>query len=287
MILTRDEFARTKDALRQVDLPDFARFVRAPDDNPNVDYRRIAQQLGWFEAGTTKPTQLGQFMRDPMREYIFWLERDRRLPFDDPTKGLTAASFNGKSVLEIGSGSGMNLFSLAGKAADLTGLEPIGLYRQMSEIMAEREGIRSFQTLPGASEALPFEDASFDTVLCVTAHQYFDIRPALNQIARVLRPDGEAIIIGGIFGNFLRGSLPAALRSPGEAKGYVKTIINTLSYMSIGKRVLVKETPWSTAHPIYPSRRWMCNAIEAAGMKMHKPIHEFGGENCWRALKPA
>ena len=46
-----------------------------------------------------------------------------------------------------------------------------------------------------AAEALPFEDAGFDAVLCIEVVRYLsDPRPALLELARVLRPGGLALV---------------------------------------------------------------------------------------------
>jgi SAM-dependent methyltransferase len=48
----------------------------------------------------------------------------------------------------------------------------------------------------GDVEALPYEDATFDTVLCTMAFTgYPDGRAALAEMLRVLRPDGRIVLI--------------------------------------------------------------------------------------------
>lgn len=47
----------------------------------------------------------------------------------------------------------------------------------------------------GSGEALPYADASFDYVTCIGSLEHFlDVRTGVREMARVLRPDGEACI---------------------------------------------------------------------------------------------
>jgi SAM-dependent methyltransferase len=45
------------------------------------------------------------------------------------------------------------------------------------------------------ADAVPFEDASFDAVLCVEVLRYLpDVAPCIGEIARVLKPGGVALV---------------------------------------------------------------------------------------------
>lgn len=290
MILNDDREASLRTQLKQIDLGALAQFMLSRQqgiNEQNPDFERLATEAGWLDS-SGRMTDLGHFICDPLREYLFWTGRDRQLPFGGDVLDLVRDCFTDKRVLEIGSGSGMNLFPLTDMAAEVVGVEPVGLYRQMCEIIAEREGITGFSVTDGDAENLPFPDESFDTILCVTAHQYFNIEPALTEIVRVLKPQGSLIIIGGTIGHFARSQLAPALRSPlRSGKGYVKTIVNTLSYMAMRRRVLMRDSQWTTAHPVYPSRRSMAGMIEAAGLTMDGPPRPVGPETCFLAAKPA
>ena len=295
MKLDPTEFGRLRKALLSTDLPGFARHMsdlqfHAP--GAGGDAQALAEELGLVRRGTRELTETGWFVADACREYVFWLERDRRLPFGDHLPDLVAEAIDGHSVLEIGSGSGVNLMSMAmsGRAAEVVGLEPVEAYRQMGAVLAEAEGLGPILVEPGAAERLPFEDARFDTVLCVSAHQYFDVVPALAQIARVLRPGGEVVMISGTLGSFVRGSSGCLLGRNGLSgvKNYVVTVANTLGYMSLGRRVLVRPSKWTTAYPIYPSRASMRRMIARAGLRSADGLPpRVGMETCFRAIKPA
>lgn len=98
-------------------------------------------------------------------------------------------------VVEIGAGTGLNL---AHYPADLAGLvlaepEP-GMRRRLEQRL--RRHARDARVVDAPAERLPLPDASVDTVvstlvLCTVE----DPGRALDEIARVLRPDGELLFI--------------------------------------------------------------------------------------------
>jgi ubiquinone/menaquinone biosynthesis C-methylase UbiE len=95
-------------------------------------------------------------------------------------------------VLEIGYGPGH--LQLAMHAA---GLRPIGLdeSRQMARQARRRllrSGLRPDLTR-GLAQALPFREAAFDSVVATFPAEY---PAALGEIARVLAPGGEMVVVG-------------------------------------------------------------------------------------------
>jgi SAM-dependent methyltransferase len=292
MLLTEADLTQARRVLLQSDLDQVARLMLRLQfwqgaGSAGAKVRAAVEELRWVQPGTDTLTETGWLAADACREFVFWLDRDRKLPFADLAPELVTQALAGKSVLEIGSGSGMNLMSLVPICAEVMGLEPVGIYCQIGALLAEVEGLGPIQTEAGQAEAMPFEDDRFDVVLCVSAHQYFDIRPALDEIARVLRPGGEVILISGTIGSYALGGMRnlAALRSVKAAKGYVVTLVNTLGYMAIGKRLLERRSKWSTAYPVYPSRRTMTRLLAGAGLSLHQPSLRIGTETCFRARK--
>ncbi len=171
--------------------------LRQPCDEDDWASRHAAIQLGWVDSSGRTLTRLGDFVADPIREYLFWIGRGRRLHAENEYELLAAKRYEGKAVLEPGCGFGCNLLSLSRVSGHFIGLEPVALYRQFTSIFAERERLPVPQIVGGRCEALPFVDGQFDIVLCYSAHQYMDIRSALREMARVLRPGGQLQIVGG------------------------------------------------------------------------------------------
>ncbi len=259
-------------------------------DHISEKTRKAAETLGWLEPGRLSFTKLGAFAVDSCREYVFWRERDRKLPFEGGAAHLMPDHFRNKSVVEIGCGMGANLMSLGGVTPELHGIEPVPIYGQIGSVFRELEGLPSIDIRSGSSEAIPFEDGRFDVVLCVTAHQYFNICPALVEMRRILKPGGEMLIIGGTLGPYMRGAIKPVLRgSPKMTRDYVKTTANSLSYMMFKRRILFRRSNRSTANPIYPARRSMCRWLTDAGFELLPPMVQIPPltETCFRVRKPA
>ncbi len=252
------------------------------EPEPNLsDAARIAAELGWIENPSGRLTDEGRLASDSCREYSFWLDRQKALPFEGAAPHLTADYFINRNVVEIGSGMGANLLSLSAAGAEVCGIEPVADYREMGELFAEREGLPTMDVRDGKGENLPFADDQVDTVLCVSTHQYFDIHAALHEIARILRPGGELIIVGGTLGVYGPEAAIELLGGLSRAKAYVITMVNTVSYMVAGKRILASRNEFSTSRPIYPSKRAMQRWLSAAGMGEITPPCRVEGETCF------
>lgn len=249
-----------------------------------------ASRLGWatFDA---KPqlSPLGWLVADPLREYRMWLDRDRRIHGEGNSALLAPDSYAGKSVLEVGSGFGCNLLSLSRRThGKFVGVEPMAIYRQFTSLLAEREGVVAPEVVDGAGEALPFADRQFDIVLCYSAHQYMDIRKALQEMARVLKPGGQLQVIGGSLDSYSLGLGQNLIKRPSASQllNGARTLINTFSYQWLGRRVLLPSSAFATAAPIYPSRKAMYLWIVSTGLTLRPDlIQRVGVETCFVADK--
>jgi ubiquinone/menaquinone biosynthesis C-methylase UbiE len=95
-------------------------------------------------------------------------------------------------VLELGIGGGLNLaFYDPARVASVTGVDPSEGLRQIAEAAPRPAGIR-VDVLEGEAENLPFDAASFDTIVCTfTLCSVRSPQAALAEALRVLRPDGQ------------------------------------------------------------------------------------------------
>jgi ubiquinone/menaquinone biosynthesis C-methylase UbiE len=95
-------------------------------------------------------------------------------------------------VLELGIGMGRNLaFYDPARVSELKGVDPSPELRAMA-LAAERDPRLSVSIEDGTAEALPFEDASFDTVVCTfTLCSVCGPAQALAEARRVLKPSGR------------------------------------------------------------------------------------------------
>lgn len=251
--------------------------------------RDTARALGWI-ADNDALTVLGTFVADSCREYRFWLDRNRTLPFSSASADLPYLSLRAlkdSSILEIGSGAGMNLMSIQMAGGKAHGVEPVEAYAQLGSIFCAREGIATPDVRKGSAEALPFNDATAGLILCVTAHQYFDLRPALTEITRVLRPGGELIIIGNTLSVYAWRTLGKALRRPDQAKAFAITVTNTLSYMAVGRRIVPRKRAFTTAAPVYPTRSAMSRYFREVGLTDISPVVRLGPETCFHTRLPS
>jgi ubiquinone/menaquinone biosynthesis C-methylase UbiE len=95
-------------------------------------------------------------------------------------------------VLELGVGMGLNLrFYDPDKVANVIGVDPSAELRAVA-LAAERDPRLALTIEDGTAEALPFEDASFDTVVCTFTLCSVHTPPAaLAEARRVLKPSGR------------------------------------------------------------------------------------------------
>jgi len=94
-------------------------------------------------------------------------------------------------VLEIGAGTGLNAALYPNGVEELHLVEPDPAMARKLRASAAASG-KAVAVVEAPAESLPFEDASFDTVvstmvLCTAAEP----RKALAEVSRVLRPDGR------------------------------------------------------------------------------------------------
>ena len=247
------------------------------------DAKAKAVELGWLDPETDQRTTLGFLVSDSCREYLFWQQRAKKLPFENALPHLDRAVFEGKYMCEIGAGMGANLMSLASPQTRLCGVEPVEAYVQLGDIFRAREGMAPIEMRAGGAEALPFETDELDLVLLVSAHQYFDIHVALKEIARVLKPGGELILIGASFSSYLKNTGGEVMTSKSDPKAFVITVINTLSYTALGRRIIPSRSGFSTSRPIYPTRAAMVRWMRAVGLEQLEQPDAVGPETCYYA----
>lgn len=109
---------------------------------------------------------------------------------------LTADLPDGADVLEVAPGPGYLAIELARRPGRyrVTGLDISRTFIQIASANAREAGV-SVDFQHGDAERMPFADGSFDRIVCQAAFKNF-ARPvtALNEMYRVLRPGGHAVI---------------------------------------------------------------------------------------------
>jgi SAM-dependent methyltransferase len=105
----------------------------------------------------------------------------------------------GARALDLGCGSGHAAFPLAPLVGSVVACD---LSEAMLAVVAEeatRRRVGNLTTQQASVEALPFASESFDLVVTrFSAHHWTHVRAGLDELRRVLRPNGLAVVIDAI-----------------------------------------------------------------------------------------
>jgi ubiquinone/menaquinone biosynthesis C-methylase UbiE len=122
-----------------------------------------------------------------------------------------AAVRPGDRVIDLGSGTGTmsrELAVLVAPAGSVTGIEPNAPLRALADHRAEAAGVGNVSFVDGLAAALPFDDSSIDLMWCERVLQHLaDPQSAIDEIARVLRPGGRAVLLDSDYGTRILSDL--------------------------------------------------------------------------------
>ena len=109
-----------------------------------------------------------------------------------------------KRLLDVGCGHGALVKALTERGAQVTGIDP-----HPQAVAAAKTAVPNARIEAASAEALPFDEAAFDGVVCLNAlHHTADPRKALDEMARVVVPGGRIVVVEPL----AEGSFFAALR---------------------------------------------------------------------------
>jgi 2-polyprenyl-6-hydroxyphenyl methylase/3-demethylubiquinone-9 3-methyltransferase len=98
--------------------------------------------------------------------------------------------WQGKAVLDLGCAGGFMAEALAARGAHVTGIDPAADAIDAARVHARATGLRIGYDV-GVGEALPYDNTSFDAVVCVDVLEHVaDLNKVLSEVARTLRPGG-------------------------------------------------------------------------------------------------
>ena len=100
---------------------------------------------------------------------------------------------NGRTVVELGAGTGKFTKRLVATGARVTAVEPIAEMRAQFALAAPDTPV-----VDGTAEAIPLPDGCADAVVCAQSFHWFANIAALTEIRRVLRPGGALGLVWNV-----------------------------------------------------------------------------------------
>jgi 2-polyprenyl-6-hydroxyphenyl methylase / 3-demethylubiquinone-9 3-methyltransferase len=98
--------------------------------------------------------------------------------------------WHGRDVLDLGCAGGFMAEALAARGARVTGIDPAAGAIDAARAHARAQSLRIGYDV-GVGEALPYDAASYDAVVCVDVLEHVaDLPRVLAEVARTLRPGG-------------------------------------------------------------------------------------------------
>ncbi len=151
-------------------------------------------------------------------------------------------------VLDVGCGNGALLASLSGRIASGVGVDASAKMIERAKERGRAHPKVSFETIDGPR--LPFPDASFDVIVSLLSFRYLDWDPMMNEMRRVLAPNGKILIVDMV-------TVPVALReTPKLALSKARQVRNHLANPRFASalRKMVSDPGWKTMLKYNPIR---------------------------------
>jgi ubiquinone/menaquinone biosynthesis C-methylase UbiE len=143
-----------------------------------------------------KKPYIGISMEGPLATWYAKTTGKDMAEFERLARELAAGLPNGARVLEVAPGPGFLSVALAKLGPyEVTGVDISESFVRMASEYAQKEGAH-VQFVHGSASDLPLPANSFDLVVCRAAFKNFsEPLRAINEMHRVLKPGGQALII--------------------------------------------------------------------------------------------
>lgn len=98
-------------------------------------------------------------------------------------------------VLEVATGPGYVAMAFAGFAENVVGIDLTDAPITIAEKTRQERGLDNVRFEKGDAYQLPFDEASFDIVVCrLAVHHFVEPKQALKEMTRVCRPKGRVVV---------------------------------------------------------------------------------------------
>lgn len=163
-------------------------------------------------------------------------------------------------VLDEATGAGFTAAAVAPLARAVVALDLAPEMLARTRELAAARSLANVVPVLADVEALPFADGSFDAVTCrIAPHHFLDVRRALREVARVLRPGGRFVVVDN-----LAPSEPAldrfintldALRDPTHVRAYTEE-----EWTDLLHGAGLRPTAWQVHRKRQPVEEWLARA---------------------------
>lgn len=124
---------------------------------------------------------------------IYDSEDNPLICLEQPVVQRLVGDVSGRSVLDVGCGTGRWSFRLAAAGALVTGIDFSTGMLEKAHAKPGADGLRFVQH--DLAKPLPFEDNAFDGIVCCLVLEHVaELGPVLSEMKRVCRPEGFIVI---------------------------------------------------------------------------------------------
>lgn len=134
------------------------------------------------------------------RDYPEVYDEFASVPYEPPVLQLLNKQFDlsGKTILDIGSGSGKSTFELANFAKHVTGVEPELSMLEIARSGLTSRGLTNVDFIQGDAQNIPAPDDSFDVLAAVTT-VFYPVRetllPFVKEAQRLVKSGGLILCV--------------------------------------------------------------------------------------------
>lgn len=120
---------------------------------------------------------------------------DRQAPIKWTISEISSITpLKGKTVADVGAGSGRIAFLLASRVETVYAVEPVSSLRQLMKRKAREKAVTNLYVMDGTLDAIPLPDNSLDILITSNAIGW-NLEDELKEIDRVTKAEGCAILL--------------------------------------------------------------------------------------------